>query len=476
MISSKTVKVLKFASVMGVIPVLVYAYQYGPDPRFTGAPGDNATACVNSGCHAGTVNSAANGGSVAIVLPGAATYTPGVKQHIMVTITDANRKSWGFQLTARLASNLTNGQAGTLSASDTSTQVICDVTGSSAPCAAATTVQFIEHTLVGWSASVNNPGKYTYAFDWTPPATNVGNVMLYAAGNASNSANTNAPNQTTGHIYTTYVLLTPAVATTPTATPTISAGGVISASGFGGFKAAAPGTFVEVYGTNLAPSTDSAGRVWTGSDFTSNGTVAPTILDTVSATVGGLPAYVNFLTPGQIDLLLPSTVTAGVQPLIVTVGGVASAAYSLTVNAAQPGLLAPSSLIVGGKQYMAAFHADGTLVMPPGAVSGVTSSYAKPGETVVLYGIGFGAVTPSTVATAGTIFAGGTNQLALPFTISFAGVAAPTAAYSGLAPGFTGLYQFNILIPQVSNSDFVPVTFTLGGTAGSQTLYTAVHS
>jgi uncharacterized protein (TIGR03437 family) len=49
-------------------------------------------------------------------------------------------------------------------------------------------------------------------------------------------------------------------------------------------------------------------------------------------------------------------------------------------------------------------------------------------------------------------------------------------AYYGLAPGYVGLYQFNIVVPQIANNDFVPLTFTLAGTAGSQTLYTAIHN
>jgi uncharacterized protein (TIGR03437 family) len=48
--------------------------------------------------------------------------------------------------------------------------------------------------------------------------------------------------------------------------------------------------------------------------------------------------------------------------------------------------------------------------------------------------------------------------------------------YAGLAPSFVGLYQFNIVVPNVANSDLVPVTFTLNGQSGAQTLFTAVHN
>ena len=55
------------------------------------------------------------------------------------------------------------------------------------------------------------------------------------------------------------------------------------------------------------------------------------------------------------------------------------------------------------------------------------------------------------------------------------GDALATVVYWGLAPGAIGLYQFNVVVPNVADSDAVPVTFTLGGVAGTQTLFTAVH-
>jgi uncharacterized protein (TIGR03437 family) len=54
------------------------------------------------------------------------------------------------------------------------------------------------------------------------------------------------------------------------------------------------------------------------------------------------------------------------------------------------------------------------------------------------------------------------------------GGAPATVSYAGLAPGFVGLYQFNIVVPNVAPSDAVPLTFTLGGFSGSQTLFIAV--
>ena len=51
-----------------------------------------------------------------------------------------------------------------------------------------------------------------------------------------------------------------------------------------------------------------------------------------------------------------------------------------------------------------------------------------------------------------------------------------TVGYDGLAPNAVGLYQFNVVVPNVAPSDTVPLTFTLGGVAGTQTLYIALQN
>jgi len=66
------------------------------------------------------------------------------------------------------------------------------------------------------------------------------------------------------------------------------------------------------------------------------------------------------------------------------------------------------------------------------------------------------------------------NQLTSPFQILF-GETPAQSTYSGLAPTLVGLYQFDVVVPQVPESDLVPVTFNLGKASGTQQLYTAVH-
>lgn len=249
--------------------------------------------------------------------------------------------------------------------------------------------------------------------------------------------------------------------------PSIPAGGVVTASQFGDSSSIAPATWIEIYGTNLAIGT----RTWTSADF--HGVNAPTSLDGTSLTIGGQPAFVSYISPGQVNAQVPSNVAPGSQLLVLTTPAGSTAGYSITVNATEPGLLAPSAFVIGGNQYVAALFLDGaTFVLPPGAVSGVTSQRAKPGDTITLYGIGFGPVLPDTPA--GQIVQQ-TNRLATSFDIAFGGVSA-SVQYAGLAPQSVGLYQFNVVVPQVAASDTVPLTFTLGGAAGTQTLYIAVQN
>jgi uncharacterized protein (TIGR03437 family) len=262
-------------------------------------------------------------------------------------------------------------------------------------------------------------------------------------------------------------LLTPVA--TPVGPPIISPGGIVSASQFGQFTSAAPSSWIEIYGSNLALDA----RSWRTSDF--QGINAPISLDGTSVTIGGQPAFVEFISPGQLDVQVPSTIGTGPQRVVVTTAIGSGPAYVLGVSPLQPGLYAPSYTNVGGTQYVWAQLPDLSIAMPPGSVAGVTSRQAKPGETIVMYGVGFGPVTPP-IPAGQTVQPGQSNNLAETFNVLFGGVPAANITYAGLAPNAIGLYQFNVVVPNISNSDSVPLTFTLGTETGAQTLYTAVHN
>ncbi len=246
------------------------------------------------------------------------------------------------------------------------------------------------------------------------------------------------------------------------ATPIISApGGVITASAYGGSSAIAPATWIEIYGLNLATTLN---RVWGGADF--NGAQAPTALGGTTVTIGGKAAYVDYVSPGQVNAQVPSGIAIGPQAVVVTTAGGASLATTVTVNPVEPGILAPASFILPAGQYAVALFPDGkTYVLPRGTNAGVPVAPAKPGDTIILYGVGFGPVVPDIGAGVIVQQANTLNS----FQASFAGIPA-TVSFAGLVQGFLGLYQFNIVIPNVAANDATPFTFTLGGKAGTQKL------
>jgi len=244
--------------------------------------------------------------------------------------------------------------------------------------------------------------------------------------------------------------------------PSITPNGIITASAFGAFPSAAPGSYIEIYGSNL---TDGVSRGWTGSDFI--GDNAPTLLDRVSVAINGQGAYVNYISPGQINVQVPAGIpTGGEVPVIVSKSGVQSAFVMLPIKALSPGLLAPPSLKVGDKQYVYAGRADGTFA--------TTSAPAKSGDTFTFYGTGFGPVTPATTNFAGQIVRAQTT-LANPIEFKIGGVPAQHL-FAGLAPGLVGVYQFNVTVPPgVANGD-AKFEATLNGAPLEQSLLIPVQN
>jgi uncharacterized protein (TIGR03437 family) len=264
-------------------------------------------------------------------------------------------------------------------------------------------------------------------------------------------------------------LLTPN-GTTIAEPPYVANGGIFGASAFGGYYNLAPSGWVEIYGSFLATTS----RSWTAADF--NGNNAPTFLDGTSVKIGGQPAYISYVSPGQINAQVPSNIGTGSQPLVITTKSGTSSTFAVTVNPSQPGLLAPPSFKLGGLQYAVALFPDGaTYVLPPGAIPGVSSKSATSGDTITLYGVAFGLVSPSVPA---GVIVQGTNALTLPLRVFFGGVEGKVR-YAGLAPGAVGLYQINVVIPPLTNYSGAPylslMTFSLGGVYGGQGLYIAMH-
>ena len=249
-------------------------------------------------------------------------------------------------------------------------------------------------------------------------------------------------------------------------TPTIAANGIISASNFGGGAVAARGSYIEIYGTLLAGTT----RGWATADFTEGR--APTTLEGVSVTIGGKPAFVNYISPGQINVQVPADVDIGSVPVIVTSRGQASAPVALEIRERQPGLLAPASFKVGDKQYAAALHAVGGGLVGNGTVPNVPNAPAVAGETLTFYGVGFGPVTEGSPI-AGQI-AQGQTSVSVPVEFEIGGMRAQVS-YGGLAPNLVGVYQFNVVVPPGVPSGDQALRVTVDGQPISQSLVIPVQ-
>jgi uncharacterized protein (TIGR03437 family) len=447
------------AVVCGASVLVLLGYFEGPDARYTGAPGDNATACIYSGCHVGTLNS--GGGSTSVTFPNGLSYTPGVQQTLTIVTTDSAAKLYGFEMTARLASDPSNGQAGDFTAGKGQIVLCAGAFGDpgvfkgNAACPSQEPVEFIEHYLQPFSTN-------TISVLWTPPATNVGNIDIYLAVNAAPGSNGSTPN-TKDHIYTAHYELTPQAPACTDATPVVSQ--VQSAGGFNSQAGLASGTWLEIYGTNL---TCTQARGWAGADF--NGNNAPTSLNNVSVAIDGLQAYVDYVSPTQVNVQAPddSHTGAGIAVVLTNSAG-PSNTISMQKNAIAPALLSPSVFNTQGHQWVVAQHSNLTYVGKTGLISGLTFTPAKPGETIVVYGIGFGPVNPN--VSAGTI-ATASNSLTTTPVFRF-GQTAANLSYFGLAPSFVGLYQFNVVVPNVAAGD-MPLNVTVGSVTLNQNLYITV--
>ncbi len=251
-------------------------------------------------------------------------------------------------------------------------------------------------------------------------------------------------------------------------TPAIAPNGIVTASGFGGFPAAAPGSFIEIYGTNLGGDA----RGWATSDFVSGN--APTSLGGVTVSVNGRPAYVNYVSATQVNVQIPGITPSGSVPVIVTYQGLSTPAAMLTIKPLEAGLLAPANFNVGGKQYVVAVHPGTGALVSNGKVPGIPAAPAAPGETLVFYGVGFGQVTPSSVPIAGQIVRA-PSALTTPVQFNI-GQTSALITYAGLTQGLVGVYQFNVTVPADAATGDLPLEVVLGGQTLPQTLFLSVQA
>ncbi|MDR3703664.1 MAG: hypothetical protein P4L56_28710, partial [Candidatus Sulfopaludibacter sp.] len=197
--------------------------------------------------------------------------------------------------------------------------------------------------------------------------------------------------------------------------------GVVSAASYApAGNPIAPGEFIAMYGTGLAKSQQVAAPPY------------PPALNFVSVQINGKTAPIYAVSPNVIFCLVPYAATGATAAITVSNNGAISNTVTVQLAPTAPGMFAISQ---NGTGPGAILHADYSLVN--------AASPAIGGETVLVYLTGMGAVT--TAVSDGVGATAADNTVSQPVVL--VGGLQGTVIYSGLAPGYPGLYQMNVTLP-----------------------------
>lgn len=219
------------------------------------------------------------------------------------------------------------------------------------------------------------------------------------------------------------------------------------------------GSWMTIKGSNFTALPD------TWSNAIVNGQL-PTKLDGVSVKVEGQPAYVYYVSPGQINVVAPN-VPPGPVSVVVTNSSGTSDPFTATSFAEQPAFFQ-----IGATAYAVATRQDYSVALKNGAIAGVTTVPAAPGDVIILWGTGFGPTNPP--APQGAEVPQSAFPTATPVTVTVGNQAA-TVYGAALAPGLAALYQVAIQVPpSLSDGDY-PVVATINGQSSPVTTLISVQ-
>jgi len=280
-----------------------------------------------------------------------------------------------------------------------------------------------------WTATIL-PGNRTTSWLTISPAS--------GSGSSSISVQASATGLSPGVYQATIAIDAPGAVPESTSIPVtfkIGSAGDMSISGAtngASFKPVfAPGMLASVFGSNLAPSIQSAASL-----------PLPLNIAGVSATVNGIAAPLYYVSGVQINLQIPYEVGAGPAVLAVNNNG-QIASLPLVIAVVAPGMFGMWD------------------------VNGVPAASAKQGQVLISYITGEGDESPL-LPTGATIAP--TTPLAnipkprLPVTVTVGGVSAPVAFY-GIPSGVTGLTQINFTVPSNAPLGSQDVVVTVGSVA-----------
>jgi uncharacterized protein (TIGR03437 family) len=221
-------------------------------------------------------------------------------------------------------------------------------------------------------------------------------------------------------------------------------GGVVSAASLAANAPLAPGSFVSIFGSNLADAPAIASSL-----------PLPTTLANTQVLLGGKPMPMNYAGPGQINAIVPYDVpTNNMQQIMVLHHGIYTPAQTLVVASTQPAVFTQDGSGTGAG-IVVVVKPDGT------SFENTSATPASAGDSLVIYCAGLGAVNPA-VTEGSTAPTSPLSRVTNPVTVSIAGETVQPA-FAGLAPGFAGLYQVNVTVPAgLTPGSDVPLTVSAG--------------
>jgi len=296
-----------FGGLLGLPLRAALGYSTGPPAAHAGAPGE--TSCI--ACH---YSYALNGGSGTLLLSGLPlAYQPGQEVDLTITLTHAGQRRFGLQLTAVDDAGRQAGQL--MVVSPLRTQLLSGVVEGKSRL-------YLEHTQTG--SLPNQIGQNVWLCKWIAPPLSTGRVTFYLAGNAANGNYT-----TTGdYIYTRAFTSYPANAPVTLAS--------LSAASFTAAPLAAE-SIVAAFGANLAADVQTATT-----------TTLPTSLGGTRVLVrdrDGVErlAPLFFVSPSQLNYLVPAGTAAGAADIVVLRDNQAVATGRVTIERLAPSLFSANA-------------------------------------------------------------------------------------------------------------------------------------
>ena len=209
-----------------------------------------------------------------------------------------------------------------------------------------------------------------------------------------------------------------------------------------------PGAWMTILGEALSATT----RPWTAADIV-NGRL-PTSLDGVQVTIDGKPAFIYYISPTQLNVLVPDD--AGTGLVRVEVKNTLGTSETATASCQR---FAPAAFVFepeGGK-HVIAHNTDGVFLTKGGLISGLSTRPALPDEIFTMYATGLGTTSPATPADRVLTAPAPTAN---PVSVRIGGIAAEVL-WSGKIG--SGLYQLNVRVPAGAPSGELPLTVEISG-------------